>query len=89
VKKCQAAGITPVAVGGKDKWPLHFYPTFLMMRILGKEGMQAAYDDKNGGFTNPEIVLPPPTMCKRVVLTCFRTRSTNTGHSATVTKALV
>jgi len=27
-----------------------------MMRILGKEGMQAAYDDKNGGFTNPEIV---------------------------------
>ena len=56
VKKCQAAGITPIAVGGKDKWPLHFYPTFLMMRILGKEGMQAAYDDKNGGLTNPEIV---------------------------------
>jgi raffinose/stachyose/melibiose transport system substrate-binding protein len=56
VKKCQAAGITPIAVGGKDKWPLHFYPTFLMMRILGKAGMQAAYDGKNGGFTNPEIV---------------------------------
>ena len=36
VKKCQAAGVTPVAVGGKDKWPLHFYPTFLMMRILGR-----------------------------------------------------
>jgi raffinose/stachyose/melibiose transport system substrate-binding protein len=29
VKKCQAAGVTPIAVGGKDKWPLHFYPTFL------------------------------------------------------------
>ncbi len=26
VKKCQAAGITPIAAGGKDEWPLHFYP---------------------------------------------------------------
>lgn len=56
VKRCQAAGITPLAVGGKDKWPLHFYPAMLMMRILGREGMLAAYDGKNGGFTNPEVV---------------------------------
>jgi len=56
VKKCQAAGITPLVAGGKDKWPLHFYPAILMMRILGREGMQAACDDKNGGFTNPEVV---------------------------------
>jgi raffinose/stachyose/melibiose transport system substrate-binding protein len=55
-KKCKAAGVTPIAVGGKDKWPLHFYPTFLMMRILGKEGMQAVYDDKNGGFASPEVL---------------------------------
>src|SRR6202045_169756 len=54
VKKCQAAGITPLAAGGKDKWPLHFYPALLMMRIMGKEGMQAAYDGKNGGFGSPE-----------------------------------
>lgn len=56
IKKCQAAGVTPAAAGGKDKWPLHFYPAMLIMRILGKEGMQAAYDDKNGGFVNPEVV---------------------------------
>ena len=56
VKKCQAAGITPLAAGGKDKWPLHFYPALLMMRIMGKEGMQAAYDDKNGGFGSPEVI---------------------------------
>jgi raffinose/stachyose/melibiose transport system substrate-binding protein len=54
VKKCQAAGITPLAAGGKDKWPLHFYPAMLMMRIMGKDGMQAAYDGKNGGFGSPE-----------------------------------
>jgi raffinose/stachyose/melibiose transport system substrate-binding protein len=56
VKKCKEAGITPVAAGGKDKWPLHFYPTFLMMRILGKEGMQAAYEGKNGGFAGPDVI---------------------------------
>src|SRR6266446_10441034 len=56
VKKCQAAGITPLAAGGKDKWPLHFYPALLMMRILGKEGMQAAYEGKNGGFASPEVI---------------------------------
>ena len=24
VKKCKAAGVTPMAVGGSEKWPLHF-----------------------------------------------------------------
>jgi len=56
VKKCLAAGVTPLAAGGKDKWPLHFYPTFLMMRIMGKEGMQAAYEGKNGGFAGPDVI---------------------------------
>jgi raffinose/stachyose/melibiose transport system substrate-binding protein len=56
VKKCQAAGITPAAAGGKDKWPLHFYTALLMMRILGKDGMEAVYQDKNGGFASPEVV---------------------------------
>jgi raffinose/stachyose/melibiose transport system substrate-binding protein len=56
VKKCKAAGITPMAVGGKDKWPLHFYSALLMMRVLGKDGMQAVIEDKNGGFTNPEVL---------------------------------
>ena len=32
VKKLKAAGMTPIAVGGADKWPLHFYWTHLAMR---------------------------------------------------------
>ena len=56
VKKCQAAGVTPVAAGGKDKWPLHFYTAMLMMRILGKDGMEAVYQGKNGGFASPDVV---------------------------------
>jgi len=56
VKKCQVAGVTPVAAGGKDKWPLHFYPAMLMMRILGKDGLEAVYAGTNGGFNNPDVV---------------------------------
>lgn len=56
VKKFQAAGITPIAAGGKDEWPLHFYPAFLLMRILGKEGLQAVVEGKNGGFNSPDAV---------------------------------
>ena len=47
---------TTVAAGGKDKWPLHFYTAMLMMRILGKEGMETAYQDKNGGFANADVI---------------------------------
>jgi raffinose/stachyose/melibiose transport system substrate-binding protein len=53
VKKCKAAGITPIAVGGAEKWPLQFYPTLLMMRILGKDGMESAYKGNDGGFAGP------------------------------------
>ncbi|MBV9674580.1 MAG: carbohydrate ABC transporter substrate-binding protein, partial [Verrucomicrobia bacterium] len=56
VKKCKAAGVTPIAVGGGDEWPLHFYPVLLMMRILGKDGMLAAYRGENGGFAGPDVV---------------------------------
>jgi raffinose/stachyose/melibiose transport system substrate-binding protein len=56
VKKIQAAGITPISAGGKDKWPLHFYPAILMMRILGKDGLDAVCAGKDGGFTNPGVV---------------------------------
>jgi len=34
IQKCKAAGLTPIVVGGSEKWPLHFYPALLMMRIL-------------------------------------------------------
>ncbi len=56
VKKCKAAGITPVAVGGKDKWTIHLYTTYLIMRVLGKEETDAVYADKDGGFANPGVV---------------------------------
>jgi raffinose/stachyose/melibiose transport system substrate-binding protein len=56
VKKCKAAGITPLATGGGDKWPLHFYWTMLALRIGGKEAFEAAYSKKGEGFDSPTFV---------------------------------
>ena len=56
VKKIKAAGITPIAVGGGDKWPVHFYWSYLAMRIAGKDGFAAAKAGENGGFANEAFV---------------------------------
>ena len=50
VKKVKAAGITPIAAGGADKWPLHFYPAMLMMRVLGKDDFDAMLKDTKEGL---------------------------------------
>ena len=50
VKTLKAAGVTPIVVGGADKWPLHFYWTHLAVRLGGKAGFEAALKGQNGGF---------------------------------------
>lgn len=42
VQKIKDAGITPIAGGGGEKWPIHFYWSYLAMRELGKDGFDAA-----------------------------------------------
>ena len=56
VKKCKAAGITPIATGGGDKWPLHFYWTMLALRLGGKEAFEAAYNREDQGFDSTTFV---------------------------------
>ena len=54
VKTIKAAGITPIAGGGGEKWPIHFYWSYLAMREAGKDGFAAA---KNGeGFQGETFV---------------------------------
>ena len=54
VNTLKAAGVTPIAGGGGEKWPLHFYWSYLAMRELGRDGFEAA---KNGeGFTGEGFV---------------------------------
>ncbi|XUM21278.1 extracellular solute-binding protein [Bradyrhizobium oligotrophicum S58] len=56
VKTLKAAGVTPIVVGGADKWPLHFYWTHLAVRIGGKPAFDAALRGENGGFAGDTFV---------------------------------
>jgi raffinose/stachyose/melibiose transport system substrate-binding protein len=56
VKKLKTAGITPLMVGGADKWPIHFYWTYLAVRIGGKPAFEAALRGENGGFAGETFV---------------------------------
>ncbi|WP_372500175.1 extracellular solute-binding protein [Sphaerisporangium perillae] len=54
VKKLKAAGVTPIALAGKEKWPGHYYWAYLAMRIAGLDALrQAAIDDD---FTKPDFI---------------------------------
>lgn len=54
VGKLKSAGVTPIALAGKDKWPGHFYWAYLAMRLAGLGALQQAAAD--GGFDKPEFV---------------------------------
>jgi raffinose/stachyose/melibiose transport system substrate-binding protein len=56
VKALKAAGITPIINGGGDKWPMHFYYSYLIMRIGGENALADAKAGKNGGFKNSIFV---------------------------------
>ena len=56
VKTLKAAGITPFVVGAGDKWPMHFYYSYLVMRIGGEDALADAKAGKDGGFKNATFV---------------------------------
>ncbi|MGV0819701.1 extracellular solute-binding protein [Martelella sp. AMO21009] len=56
VQTLKEAGITPIAGGGGDKWPIHFYWGYLAMREAGHDGFMAAKAGENGGFAGEPFV---------------------------------
>jgi len=52
----KAAGITPIALGEKDKWPGAFYWEYLAVRLGGKDAFNKAYSRNGGAFTDPAFV---------------------------------
>jgi raffinose/stachyose/melibiose transport system substrate-binding protein len=56
VQKLKDAGITPIVLGGKDKWPAQFWWGYLIIRNAGHDGFYSALAGENGGLNNPEIV---------------------------------
>lgn len=56
VKKFKEAGITPLALGGKDKWPAHFWWSKLVVRLAGQDGFNAAARGEGDGFAGEDFV---------------------------------
>jgi raffinose/stachyose/melibiose transport system substrate-binding protein len=56
VQTLKKAGITPIAGGGRDKWPLHFYWSYLAMREAGQKGFADAKAGNNDGFAAEAFV---------------------------------
>ncbi len=46
VKKIKAAGITPLIMGGGDKWPMHFVWSYLLMRDRRRRRTDNRRDDR-------------------------------------------
>jgi len=54
VQTLKDAGITPIAVGAGDKWPAHFYYSYLMIREGGEAAMETVTETLD--FNTPEFI---------------------------------
>jgi raffinose/stachyose/melibiose transport system substrate-binding protein len=54
VRKLKAAGMTPIALAGKEKWPGHYYWAYLAMRVGGLDALKQAAVDKK--FSTPDFI---------------------------------
>lgn len=56
VKKLKAAGITPIALGGGDKWPAMHMWSYIAARLGGKDSFDQLFSGKGAGFNDPTFV---------------------------------
>jgi raffinose/stachyose/melibiose transport system substrate-binding protein len=79
VRKLKSAGITPIALAGKEKWPGHYYWAYLAMRVAGLDALRQAAADKS--FTNPDFTAAGARLAELVALQPFQTGYLATGYS--------
>jgi raffinose/stachyose/melibiose transport system substrate-binding protein len=81
VKTLKAAGITPFVVGAGDKWPMHFYYSYLVMRIGGEDALADAKAGKDGGFKNATFVEAGKRLHELAALEPFQPGYLSTSHA--------
>jgi raffinose/stachyose/melibiose transport system substrate-binding protein len=81
VKKLKAAGVTPIVVGAGEKWPMHFWYSYLVMRIGGSHALADAKAGKNGGFNNPTFVEAGKRLQELAALQPFQPGYASTSHA--------
>src|SRR3984957_1613571 len=81
VKKLKAAGITPIVVGAGEKWPMHFYYSYLVMRIGGEHALADAKAGKDGGFKNATFVEAGERLRELAALEPFQPGYPQTSHA--------
>jgi len=81
VKKLKAAGITPIVVGAGEKWPMHFYYSYLIIRIGGEHALADAKAGKDGGFKNATFVEAGKRLRELAALEPFQPGYLTTSHA--------
>ncbi|MEU1012701.1 extracellular solute-binding protein [Streptomyces sp. NPDC005890] len=88
VRKLKAAGVTPLALAGKEKWPGMYYWAYLAMRTAGVDALRKAGESKD--FTGAGFVQAGQHLKELVDLQPFQkgflgaAYSTPTGQAASV-----
>ncbi|MET9956539.1 extracellular solute-binding protein [Streptomyces sp. NPDC006339] len=80
VRKLKAAGVTPIALAGKEKWPGHYYWAYLAMRVAGLPALQRAAT--TGDFTGPGFVRAGTHLKELVDLQPFQTAFLGAGYGS-------
>jgi raffinose/stachyose/melibiose transport system substrate-binding protein len=72
VKKLKAAGITPIALGGGDKWPAMHMWSYIALRIGGQQAFENVFAGKGKGFNDPVFVKAAQTMADLAKMGAFQ-----------------
>lgn len=71
VQQLKDAGITPIALGEKDKWPGHFWWVYLAIREGGQAAFEAAYT-REGTFADAQFVAAGARLQELIALDPFQ-----------------
>ena len=68
-------------VGAGEKWPMHFYYSYLVMRIGGEHALADAKAGKDGGFKNATFVEAGKRLHELAALEPFQPGYLSTSHA--------